>query len=103
MIIDPFLVAGPGGLPPVKTLDRLDVERYGEEVRIYAEARSFLHNQVRAMVGSLKWVGQGKWSDRDVKDALEACDRSRCGPNAPPHGLYLTGVAYDRVDDSAGV
>ncbi len=79
---------------PVKTLDRLDVERAGEEIRIYAEARSFLHNQVRAMVGSLKYVGQGKWRADDLKAALEACDRTRCGATAPADGLYLTAVDY---------
>jgi tRNA pseudouridine38-40 synthase len=80
---------------PVKTLDRLDVERAGGDVRVFAEARSFLHNQVRAMVGSLKLVGQGKWTTDDLAAALEACDRARCGPTAPPDGLYLTGVVYE--------
>jgi tRNA pseudouridine38-40 synthase len=79
---------------PVKTLDRLDVERLGDEIRVTAEARSFLHNQVRAMVGSLKLVGQGKWTEDELAAALAACDRTRCGPTAPPNGLYLTGVVY---------
>jgi tRNA pseudouridine38-40 synthase len=79
---------------PVKTLDRLDVERYGDEVRIHAAARSFLHHQVRSMVGSLALVGDGKWSADDLSDALTARDRTRCGQVAPPEGLYLVGVDY---------
>src|SRR6202030_1423830 len=74
---------------PVKTLDRLDVERAGEEIRITASARSFLHHQVRSMVGSLAWVGEGKWTDADLDAALTARDRAACGPVAPPEGLYL--------------
>jgi len=79
---------------PVKTLDRLDVERSGDEVRIEAAARSFLHHQVRSMVGSLALVGEGKWQPDDVARALAACDRSACGPVAPPDGLYLVRVKY---------
>jgi tRNA pseudouridine38-40 synthase len=79
---------------PVKTLDRLDVQRSGEEVCIYASARSFLHHQVRSMVGSLALVGEGKWSTDDLARALEACDRTACGPVAPPDGLYLVNVEY---------
>ena len=79
---------------PVKTLDRLDVERSGDEVRIDAAARSFLHHQVRSMVGSLALVGEGKWQPDDVARALAACDRSACGPVAPPDGLYLVRVEY---------
>jgi tRNA pseudouridine38-40 synthase len=79
---------------PVKTLDVLDVERAGEEVRVTAMARSFLHNQVRSMVGSLVHVGEGKWSADDVAAALAARDRSACGQVAPPHGLYLVRVEY---------
>ena len=79
---------------PVKTLDRLDVSRVGEEVHINAAARSFLHNQVRSMVGSLKLVGEGKWSKRGLETALKAKDRSECGPVAPPQGLYLLRVDY---------
>ena len=79
---------------PVKTLDRLDVERSGDEVRIEAAARSFLHHQVRSMVGSLALVGEGKWQPDDVARALAACDRSACGPVAPPDGLYLVRVEY---------
>jgi tRNA pseudouridine38-40 synthase len=79
---------------PLKTLDRLDVSRVGDEVHINASARSFLHNQVRSMVGSLKLVGEGKWTKRDLSDALKAKDRSECGPVAPPDGLYLVRVDY---------
>ncbi len=79
---------------PEKTLDRLDVARLGEAVVVRASARSFLHNQVRSMVGSLKLVGEGKWSARDLKAALEAKDRARCGALAPPEGLYLIRVDY---------
>ena len=79
---------------PVKTLDRLDVCRLGEEIHIEAQARSFLHNQVRSMVGTLKLVGEGKWGPAMVGKALAAKDRSRCGPVAPPDGLYLVKVVY---------
>jgi tRNA pseudouridine38-40 synthase len=79
---------------PVKTLDRLDVSRAGEEVRITASARSFLQHQVRSMVGSLVHVGEGKWSAQDLADALAARDRTRCGQVAPPQGLYLVRVDY---------
>jgi tRNA pseudouridine38-40 synthase len=79
---------------PVKTLDRLDVTRIGEELRIEAAARSFLHHQVRNMVGTLKLVGLGKWRPGDVAVALEARDRRRGGPTAPPEGLYLVEVTY---------
>jgi tRNA pseudouridine38-40 synthase len=79
---------------PVKTLDRLDVARDGDEVRITAIARSFLHNQVRSMVGSLVHVGEGKWSADDLAAALAARDRTACGQVAPPQGLYLVRVEY---------
>jgi tRNA pseudouridine38-40 synthase len=79
---------------PEKTLDRLVVTREDEEVRIEASSRSFLHNQVRSMVGSLRLVGGGKWTKADLKKALEARDRTACGPVAPPHGLYLVRVDY---------
>ncbi|HZR59545.1 MAG TPA: tRNA pseudouridine(38-40) synthase TruA [Xanthobacteraceae bacterium] len=79
---------------PVKTLDRLDVTRDGDEVRIAASARSFLHHQVRSMVGSLVHVGDGKWRAGDLADALAARDRAACGQVAPPHGLYLVRVEY---------
>ena len=79
---------------PVKTLDRLDVTADGENTFLEASARSFLHNQVRSLVGTLKLVGEGKWTTRDVADALAARDRSACGPVAPPDGLYLMRVDY---------
>jgi len=79
---------------PVKTLDQLDVKRDGDEVCISAAARSFLHNQVRSMVGSLVHVGEGKWSTEDLAAALAAHDRTRCGQVAPPQGLYLVRVEY---------
>jgi tRNA pseudouridine38-40 synthase len=79
---------------PVKTLDRLDVFRRGEEIHIEASARSFLHHQIRSFAGTLKLVGEGKWPPLGVKKALEARDRSACGPVAPPDGLYLVKVDY---------
>ena len=79
---------------PEKTLDRLDVSRAGDEIHVTAVARSFLHNQVRSMVGSLVPVGDGKWGADDLARALAACDRSACGPVAPPDGLYLVRVDY---------
>ena len=82
---------------PVKTLDRLDVTRSGDLIEIRASARSFLHNQVRSMVGTIKKAGEGTWSVADVRDALEAADRAACGPVAPPDGLYLVRVDYGGV------
>jgi len=79
---------------PVKTLDRLDVTRDGDDVRVTASARSFLQHQVRSMVGSLVHVGEGKWSADDLAAALAARDRTACGQVAPPHGLYLVRVEY---------
>jgi tRNA pseudouridine38-40 synthase len=79
---------------PVKTLERLDVSRYGDEIEIVAEARSFLHHQVRSMAGSLRLVGEGKWKPIDMKRALEAKNRTACGAVAPPSGLYLAAVRY---------
>jgi tRNA pseudouridine38-40 synthase len=79
---------------PLKTLDRLEVSRGGEEINITAVARSFLHNQVRSMVGSLVLVGEGKWAADDLSRALDARDRTACGPVAPPEGLYLVKVDY---------
>ena len=79
---------------PIKTLDRLDVARDGDAVRVTAQARSFLQHQVRSMVGSLVHVGEGKWTENDLAAALVARDRTRCGQVAPPHGLYLVRVEY---------
>jgi tRNA pseudouridine38-40 synthase len=79
---------------PVRTLDVLDVGERGDEIVIEATARSFLHNQVRSLVGSLKLVGEGKWTAADLKAALEARDRTRSGPVAPAAGLYLMRVDY---------
>ena len=89
-----FRDAGCQAKSPVKTLDVLSVERSGEEIAIRASARSFLHHQVRSMVGSLKLVGEGKWTPDDLRAALEACDRTRCGAVAPASGLYLVRVDY---------
>jgi tRNA pseudouridine38-40 synthase len=82
---------------PVRTLSRLSVRREGQEIAVEASARSFLHNQVRSMVGSLKLVGEGKWAASDMRRALDAADRTHCGPVAPAAGLYLAGVAYDEA------
>lgn len=79
---------------PVKTLDRLDVSRAADEISIRASARSFLHHQVRSIAGSLEFVGQGRWQPRDMKKALDAKDRTACGPVAPACGLYLVKVDY---------
>lgn len=79
---------------PWRALDRLDVEREGDRITITAAARSFLHHQVRSMVGCLALVGRGKWSNADLKAALDAADRSALGLNAPPDGLYFTGADY---------
>ena len=85
----------------VKTLNRLDVRRVGDAIEIVAEARSFLHNQVRSMVGTLKFVGEGKWQSGMVREILQARDRARCGPVAPPQGLYLVKVEYDLSEHAA--
>ncbi len=82
---------------PVKTLDRLDVFRAGEEIHLIVEARSFLHHQVRNFAGTLELVGSGKWTNAHLRDALHAKDRSAGGPTAPPQGLYLTKVVYPDV------
>ena len=79
---------------PVKTLDRLTVRRLGEVIEIEAAARSFLHHQVRSMVGCLEMVGRGKWTKADLKAALEARDRAALGFNAPPDGLYFVAAVY---------
>ena len=79
---------------PVKTLDRLDVICHGSEIHVEASARSFLQHQVRSLVGSLKLVGEGKWTPQDLRTALEARNRAACGALAPARGLYLVGVDY---------
>ncbi|MFM2300599.1 MAG: tRNA pseudouridine(38-40) synthase TruA [Pseudomonadota bacterium] len=79
---------------PLKTLDRLDVERVGDEIHIRTAARSFLHHQVRSMVGCLALVGMGRWEEAQVAAALAACDRTALGLNAPPDGLYFTRALY---------
>ena len=84
---------------PVKTLDCLDVERVGDEIHIHAAARSFLHHQVRSMVGCLKLVGQGTWREEQVGEALAACDRQALGYNAPPDGLYFVEAIYPEEDN----
>lgn len=93
-----FRAIGCQAASPVKTLDRLEVETvpaaFGAEIRVHAQARSFLHHQVRSMVGTLVKVGEGAWTPDDVMSALEAADRTRCGPMAPSAGLYLAEVTY---------
>ena len=79
---------------PVKTLDRLEVTRAGEEIHVEAAARSFLHHQVRSMVGCLALVGRGQWRPEDMRKALAARDRAALGLNAPPHGLYFVEAIY---------
>jgi tRNA pseudouridine38-40 synthase len=79
---------------PVKTLDRLELSREGEAILVHARARSFLHHQVRNMVGSLKLVGEGTWTPSDIRRVLNARDRRAAGPTAPPDGLYLLEVVY---------
>jgi tRNA pseudouridine38-40 synthase len=79
---------------PLRTLDRLDVSREGDRIVVHAEARSFLHHQVRNMVGTLKLVGDGRWSRSRVAEVLAARDRTAAGPTAPPHGLTLVAVRY---------
>lgn len=80
---------------PIKTLDRLDVTRHGKHIEFVVYARSFLHNQVRSIVGSLKLVGEKNWAPEDLIEALEARDHQRCGALAPSCGLYLKQVEYD--------
>ncbi len=83
---------------PLKTLDRLDVRREGEHLLIEAEARSFLHHQVRSMVGCLALVGMGKWREEQLAEALAAKDRAELGLNAPPQGLYFVHATYPGED-----
>jgi tRNA pseudouridine38-40 synthase len=80
---------------PVKTLDQLDVRRIKDDIHVMASARSFLHSQVRSMVGALVLVGEGKWTADDLSTALEQRDRAACAPVAPPDGLYLASVDYE--------
>ena len=80
---------------PVKTLDQLDVHRIRDDIHVVASARSFLHTQVRSMVGALALVGEGKWTADNLSAALEKRDRTACAPVAPPDGLYLTSVDYE--------
>jgi len=82
---------------PENTLDQLDVTRNGDAIDIMTSARSFLHSQVRSMVGSLVWVGEGRWSADDLAAVLAARNRAACGPVAPPEGLYLMRVEYQGV------
>jgi tRNA pseudouridine38-40 synthase len=86
---------------PVKTLDRLDVWREGERVIVEAAARSFLHHQVRSMVGTLALVGLGQWREEQVAEALAAKDRAALGLNAPPEGLYFVRALYPEEGPSA--
>jgi tRNA pseudouridine38-40 synthase len=86
----------------LRTLDLLEVHRQGEEIAIEAGARSFLHNQVRILVGTLQLVGRGQWSEADVAEALAARDRTRAGPTAPPIGLCLMEVRYDAAAKTSG-
>jgi len=89
-----FRASGCQAKTPLRTLDRLDVVRSGDEVAIIAEARSFLHHQVRNMVGTLALVGEERWPVEEVARALAARDRRAAGPTAPAHGLCLTAVRY---------
>ena len=84
---------------PVKDVERISLSRVDDEIHIKVCARSFLHNQVRSFVGSLKLVGEGRWTKHDLALALEAKDRTRCGPLAPPEGLYLVRVDYPSGED----
>lgn len=83
---------------PIRTLDVLDVAKDGDAIEIHASARSFLHHQVRSMVGSLELVGAGKWQPHDLRAALESCDRAHCGMVAPAEGLYFVAVEYGETE-----
>ena len=88
---------------PVRTVDRLSVQRVGDEIHLQAEARSFLHHQVRNIIGTLALVGIGKWDVADLRQALASCDRAAAGPTAPPWGLYLVGVDYAELGQGAAL
>ncbi len=79
---------------PMRTIDEIRVSRVGDEIHFYFSARSYLHRQVRSITGSLVQVGISKWVRADIGNALKSCDRARCGPVAPAHGLYLNSVTY---------
>ena len=98
-----FRATGCQANSPMRTLNSLSVSRAGDEVHIRARARSFLYHQVRNFTGTLALVGTGKWTPEDVKTALEAKDRAKSGPTAPPHGLYLTDIIYpkEKLDASS--
>ena len=89
-----FRASGCQASSPMRTLDMLNIAVREEEIHICAQARSFLHHQVRNMVGSLKLVGEGAWQPQDMQRALQARDRTAAGPTAPAHGLYLCSVEY---------
>ncbi len=86
---------------PVKTLDSISVTRFGEEIEVEVAARSFLHHQVRSIVGCLKLVGEGNWTRDDLREALQAKDRDALGFNAPPDGLYFVDAIYSQVEDKS--
>ncbi len=89
-----FRATGCQAKSPVKTLERLEVRQEGEEIHLELAAQSFLHNQVRIIAGTLKWIGDGRWAPERIDEILEARDRRAAGPTAPPQGLCLTGVDY---------